>query len=85
MKSRLLKSSILVGFIFFVDLYVCCKTLLDLFQNKLITEVVFNENLIINDYHSLLKYSVLYMFLFVFYIKYVISKERIEIVIRYVN
>lgn len=85
MKSRLVRVVIVLILVCIIDLLVCYIPILELYTKGFLNEEIFNENLIFNDYHSLMKYSVVYMFVFIFYIDYTIGKERIEVMIRYTS
>lgn len=84
MKKRMLKGMLFVCILYVVDLLVCHMYLLNnMYKKNFISESVFNENLIINDYHSLIKYSIVYMIVFLIYINYVLGNKRPEAFIRF--
>lgn len=85
MKKRLVRVVIILILFCLIDSLVCYMPILELYRKGFINEGIFNENLIFNDYHSLIKYSVVYMFVFIFFIDYTIGRERIDVMIRYTD
>lgn len=83
MKKRLISGTLFTGILFFVDLLVCCLPNLDLYRKQLISKTVFNENLILNDYHTMIKYCVVHVFVFLIYVNYVLREQKIEAIVRY--
>lgn len=62
---------------------ICCLPKLDLYRRGLAGKTVFNENLVLNDYHTMIQYCVVYMFVFLVYANYVSGKQRMEVMVRH--
>lgn len=84
-RKRMLNSGIFCIIVNVIDIVACYYNLLQMYKRGIIDSVTFNENIITGDFHSLLQYGVVYMFMFLLYIDYVVGNDRIENLVRYKN
>lgn len=82
-KRRMIKAGIVCVMLNIIDILACYSGLLVLYKKGVVNSTSFNETLVTGDFHSVLQYGVVYMFIFVIYIEYVIGKDRVEKLIRY--
>lgn len=86
MNKRMLGALILVGLFFGVELLACNLPIFyNLYLPGFITKSTFTENLVTGDYHSLLHYGVIAMFVYVFYIQYILADDKVGELIRYTS
>ena len=72
-KKRVLKALSVCLLINIVDIIACYYNLLEMYKDEVIDSIAFNRTLVSGDFHSLLQYGVVYMFIYIIYIVYIIS------------
>ena len=82
-KKRVLKALSVCLLINIVDIIACYYNLLEMYKDEVIDSIAFNRTLVSGDFHSLLQYGVVYMFIYIIYIVYIMEDDKIYKIIRY--
>ena len=82
-KKRVLKALSVCLLINIVDIIECYYNLLEMYKDEVIDSIAFNRTLVSGDFHSLLQYGVVYMFIYIIYIVYIMEDDKIYKIIRY--
>ncbi|MDD4371971.1 MAG: WxPxxD family membrane protein [Anaerostipes sp.] len=86
MQRRLVKALFCTGVLFVINALSSYMPLINNLYNKgFIKEVQLNENFITGDYHSIMSYGVVGIFIYIFFITYVQEVDKNYEMVRYKN